>query len=136
MNSSEIYAAGLDRRPSGLNAHLCFSNPEFTSLSMDMSFCFSESQLNLQRQKKKNILQLQLCICYPCLQIKNKTLSGEPGAPGYKTTCQFSGAATSIISPNHQYCSPSVFDGDLPARLTRMESYRCKQTGPRYGKTG
>ncbi|ROL49294.1 hypothetical protein DPX16_4345 [Anabarilius grahami] len=63
-------------------------------------------------------------------QIKNKTSSGEPGAPGYKMTCQFSGAAASIISPNHQYSSPSVFDGDPPARLKRMESYRRKQTGP------
>lgn len=87
-------------------------------------------------RKKKDILQLQLCISYPCFQIKNKTSSSESGAPGYKTTCQFSGAAASIISPNHQYSSPSVFDGDPPARLRRMESYRRKQTGPRYRKTG
>ncbi|KAL1246605.1 hypothetical protein QQF64_034568 [Cirrhinus molitorella] len=66
-------------------------------------------------------------------RIKNKTSSGEPGAPGYKMTCQFNGAAASIISTNHQYSSPSVLDGDPPARLRRMESYRRKQTGPSLG---
>lgn len=134
MNLSEICAAGLDWRPSGLDAHLHFSGPEFKSLSgLEFLFLWILTQSSKDR---KNILQLQLCISYPCFQIKNKTSSGEAGAPGYKTTCKFSRAATSIISPNHQYSSPSVFDGDPLTRLKRMESYRCKQTGPRYGKTG
>lgn len=118
MNLSENCAGGLNWRPRTDR----FSGP----------WIFTQSS----KKEKNNILQLQLCISYPCFQIKNKTSSSESGAPGYKTTCQFSGAAASIISPNHQYSSPSVFDGDPPARLRRMESYRRKQTGPRYRKTG
>lgn len=116
MNSSEIYAAGLDRRPSGLNAHLCFSSPEFTSLyGHEFLFLWIATQSSKTEKKKHSPAATVYLLSMPSDQKQNIERRARGPWVQNDVSVQRSGHIHNLSQPSILF--PSVFDGDPPHQI-------------------